>query len=384
MKSTASKKHSQSRLLIFTASVGTGHNRAAEALAEACKRYYPGVYVEVRDTLDFVPKGFRAAYAGTYLPMVNNAPVLWGYLYDEADKATAKKISTKLRLTWEHFNTRNLVDFVKKFQPTHIICTHFLAPEVLTTVDKKKKKFDVPISVAVTDFDIHTFWLNAQIDNYFVANEEVAYLARRKGGISAPVHITGIPIHPAFTEKGQAEEFKRSLGLKEHLPTIFLLGGGAGVGKMEEIYEEIIGMNIPMNVIVCAGKNNALLEKLKKMSVPSTYAASIIGFVSNIQDYLRITDVAITKAGGLQVAECLALGVPMIIASPIPGQEERNADYAMELGAALKAPSRPLLRYKLERLLNDKKRLQAMSKAALQAGHPFAARDIMQTIMGNK
>jgi processive 1,2-diacylglycerol beta-glucosyltransferase len=383
MKVSARKNHSDVRLLIFTASVGTGHNRAAEALAEACRRYYPGAYAEVHDTLDFVPKGFRAAYAGTYLPMVNKAPVLWGYLYDEADKATAEKISSKLRIAWEQFNTRRLLDFVKKFQPTHILCTHFLAPEVLTSANRKTKKVNVPLSVVVTDFDVHTLWLNPRIDNYFVANEEVSYLARRKGNITAPIYTTGIPIHPVFSDTHNSERQKELLGFKKNIPTVFLLGGGAGVGKIDEIFKEIIGMGIPMNILVSAGKNSALMEKLKKLPVPAGCAVSIMGFVTNMQDYLGISDLAITKAGGLQVAECLALGVPMVIASPIPGQEERNADYVVELGAAVKAPSRPLLRFKLEHLLGNKEKLRMMSRAALEAGRPFAARDIIKYVMDN-
>ncbi|HZV12151.1 MAG TPA: glycosyltransferase [Candidatus Kapabacteria bacterium] len=383
MKTAARKNYSDVRLLIFTASVGTGHNRAAEALAEACRRYYPDAHAEVRDTLDFVPNAFRAAYAGTYLPMVNNAPALWGYLYDESDRRTAEKISSKLRIAWEQFNTRHLLDFVKKFQPTHILCTHFLAPEVLTSADRKTKKVDVPLSVVVTDFDVHTLWLNPRIDNYFVANEEVAYLARRKGNITAPVYTTGIPIHPAFSDTLDRERQKDLLGFKKDVPTVFLLGGGAGVGKMDEIFKEIIGMNIPMNILVSAGRNTALMEKVEKMSVPPGYAVSVMGFVTNVQDYLGISDLAITKAGGLQVAECLALGVPMVIASPIPGQEERNADYVVELGAAVKAPSRPLLRFKLEHLLGDKEKLRMMSRAASEVGRPFAARDIIKHVMDN-
>jgi processive 1,2-diacylglycerol beta-glucosyltransferase len=88
-------------------------------------------------------------------------------------------------------------------------------------------------------------------------------------------------------------------------------------------------------------------------------------------------DLVITKPGGLSTSECLAKGKPMLLVSPIPGQEERNADYLLEAGATVKAVDAATLSFKLRKLLEEPGRLAAMSAAAARIGAPHAARDVV-------
>ena len=79
---------------------------------------------------------------------------------------------------------------------------------------------------------------------------------------------------------------------------------------------------------------------------------------------MAASDFAVTKSGGLTSSECLAMGLPMVIMNPIPGQEERNADYLLENGVALRAHSTAHLAFKVRKLLAD----PAMSLADVRVG----------------
>lgn len=72
--------------------------------------------------------------------------------------------------------------------------------------------------------------------------------------------------------------------------------------------------------------------------------------------------------------------VPMLLVSPLPGQEERNSDYLLESGAAMKAVDAATLVFKFSRLLGEPARLAAMSGAARRIGRPHAARDVIALV----
>jgi processive 1,2-diacylglycerol beta-glucosyltransferase len=95
---------------------------------------------------------------------------------------------------------------------------------------------------------------------------------------------------------------------------------------------------------------------------------------------MTAADLVVTKPGGLSVSECLAKQRPMLLVSPIPGQEERNADYLLESGAAIKAVDGATLVFKLDRLLAEPVRLEAMARAAALIGRPRAASEVVALI----
>ena len=97
---------------------------------------------------------------------------------------------------------------------------------------------------------------------------------------------------------------------------------------------------------------------------------------------MACSDLVITKPGGLTTSECLAMGVPMVVNAPIPGQEERNADYLLEQGAALKAVDLVSLEYRVRLLLAEPARLDQMRARASALGQPAAARRVLETVLG--
>jgi processive 1,2-diacylglycerol beta-glucosyltransferase len=87
-----------------------------------------------------------------------------------------------------------------------------------------------------------------------------------------------------------------------------------------------------------------------------------------------------TKPGGLTSSEALAMGKPLFILNPIPGQEAANSDFLLERGAAAKVNRVEDLPYRVEQLLGSKK-LGEMAKAAKCLGRPNAAETICREVL---
>jgi processive 1,2-diacylglycerol beta-glucosyltransferase len=335
-----------SRILVLSAGAGAGHNRAAEAVAEGARAWFPSVTSEWIDSLDYTNKTFRKAYAGSYVLVAGSMPSIWGMLYASMGKNIERKLLDSVVNAHDKTVYKTLVSYIESFRPDALVCTHFLPANVAIA-----KKLKIPVHVVVTDYDVHKFWINK----------------------------TGIPIHPVFQEKRNGGEIRRSLDIQSGIRTVLFMSGGFGMGDMAKAVESILALPDKFQLLVVCGKNEKLKAKLEPLVRGKN--AKVFGYVENPQDFMEISNFVITKAGGLTVSECLAVGAPMIIYSPIPGQEERNCDYLLEQGAAVKAKSLETLDYKVQKMLDDPRRLKDMSVNTRRCAHPDAAKAILQSVL---
>ena len=369
------------RLLLLSVSAGAGHMRAAEALRANAENLDANLCARHIDVMDFVPSGFRKLYTDFYIKLVNKAPALWGYLYQVTNEAEPDSTSQKIRRAVERLNARALLKEIAAFQPDAIICTHFLPAEILFH-QIRKARLNCPVWVQVTDFDLHRMWVIPQMTGYFAANEEVAFRMQAQGIAAQTIHVTGIPIMPAFAQTPDRTECARALGLDPARTTILLMGGGAGIGSLETVAERLLTLDKDFQLIVLAGKNAAALAALQELARAHPGKLFPQGFTNQVERLMACADLVITKPGGLTTSECLALGLPMIINSPIPGQEERNADFLLEQGAAMKAIDGVTLEYRIRLLLDHPDKLAAMRARAKALGRPDAANEVLQNVLG--
>jgi processive 1,2-diacylglycerol beta-glucosyltransferase len=160
-----------------------------------------------------------------------------------------------------------------------------------------------------------------------------------------------------------------------------MMSGGVGIGGIEILAEMLLTLNYDFQIVALAGRNEQLLEYLGNIAVKNPARLFPLGFTRVVERVMATSDIAITKPGGLTTSECLAMGLPMIVVSPIPGQEERNADFLLENGAALKACDGGALNYRVSILLNEPARLEELKKNTKRLGKPEAARTIFDTIL---
>lgn len=367
------------RVLIVSASAGAGHVRAAEALEEAARDLHPGAEVHTVDVLAFTGAAYRRMYGAGYLKLVNRVPALWGALYRASDVVRRQRVQDRFVRAFDMVEFAAFRAFVRELAPDAMLATHFLPCQVLAPY-RAEGRDAFPLGVALTDYDAHAFWVQPTADRFFVASDEVREVLAGRGIDRGRIVVTGIPVRRAFAAPHDREALRAKHGLAPDVPVVLVTAGGAGVGAFEATVETVLS-GPPVQVLAMAGRNEALRRRLQALPVPSGSALLPFGFVEAMDELMAAADLMVAKSGGLTTAEALALGVPMIVRDPIPGQEERNADYLLEAGAGVKASGLDSLRYKLRTLLTDPARLARMRDAALAVARPHAALDIVAAML---
>ena len=373
----------RSKLLILSVSAGAGHLRAAEAVKAHAAAMPQAMEVVHLDLMTLVPETFRRLYADTYIKIIETHPAVWGYLYQKSHKTPRSAPLSRLRRGIERLNTRKLRDVIESEAPDHILCTHFLPAELLAH-EIVRGRCRVPVWVQVTDFDLHQLWVQSHMAGYFVACEEVAFRLVRQGIAPAQVHVTGIPIMPAFAAPLDRDVCAAELGLSPQLPTFLMMSGGVGLAGMYDAVEQLMRVEDEFQVVALAGKNKSLLKELQGLAASFPVKLFPQGFTTTIERIMAASDLAITKPGGLTTSECLAMGLPMIVVSPIPGQEEHNADYLMEQGVAMKAYDAIGLEWRLRKLLENPTEISTMAQRMRAIGKPLAARAVLEIMYGGR
>jgi processive 1,2-diacylglycerol beta-glucosyltransferase len=368
------------KILLLSVSAGAGHVRAAEAIRAYANMNDAPLDVVHLDVMQYVTAGFRKIYTDFYIKLVNKAPAIWGYLYNYTNDAQADSSIEKLRKKLERMNARALLKEIAEFNPDAIICTHFLPAEILSRL-LKKEVLNCPVWVQVTDFDLHRMWVHDGMAGYFAANDEVAFRMRAQGIAAEKISVTGIPIMPSFAAVASREACAAEFGLDAKRTTILLMGGGAGLGSLDTIAARLLTLEGDFQLIVMAGKNEAALVALQALSVRYPDRVLPQGFTDKVERLMACADLVVTKPGGLTTSECLAMGLPMIVNAPIPGQEERNADFLLEQGVALKAFDAVTLEYRIQYLLDNPGKLADMSAKARALGRPSAAQQVLDTVL---
>lgn len=368
------------RILIATVTAGAGHVQAAAALEEAWRGLYPDDTVQRLDVLEFTPKLYRKAYVEGYVELVARAPELWGFLFDRTDNPVLARKLTRLRHGLAKWTTAKFVKELQRFGPDAVLCTHYLPLDILGRLKAKARKAapNAPFTVSiVTDFEAHALWMEAGVDLYCVAAEETKARLVARGANAEGVLVTGIPLAEKFSQHVDLRAVRRQIGLRDDLPTLLVLGGGFGLGPVGEILRELNQVMKPLQVVVVCGRNEQLRQELA--AEKRRHPTRVLGFVTNMHELMSVADLIITKPGGLTTSEALALGRPLFVVNPIPGQEAANSDFLLEHGAAAKANRVEDLPFRLERLIGSRK-LADMAQAARTLGHPHAATDICRQV----
>jgi processive 1,2-diacylglycerol beta-glucosyltransferase len=366
------------QILVLSASVGAGHLRAAQAVELALRQIDPDVHVQNTDVLQLTNAAFQRLYGKAYLDLVNLAPHVLGIFYDLMDRPRSPRSKRDwLRGAVEKLNLTRLSDLLEQQEWDVIVNTHFLPAEIIAGL-RRRRKIRTPQITVTTDFETHRLWMNEPCDHYTTATEEGAAYLASFGVDPAKISATGIPIHPVFSQPKDRDQHLVKHGLKGDRPVVLQLAGGFGVGPIERLYQSILSIEQPIELLVVAGKNEKLRKQLQGVPVPTRHRAKVMGFTTEIDELMCVADVVVSKPGGLTTSEVLARGAAMAIVNPIPGQESRNSDYLLEQGAAIKINNIATLPMKLSKLLFDSARLDVLKFHARRIAKPRAAFDIAQ------
>ncbi len=303
------------KTIIFYASAGAGHRKAAEALFN----YYTKQSQDVQliDVLDKTNWLFKHVYIQGYLFMITRAIWIWKFLFWITALKITRKLLRPLIIFFNLINSRELVEFLISEQPDVIISTHFLPPEIAGYL-KNKDKIKSKLITVITDFGVHPFWITKETDIYITASDFTKNQLIQAGINTDKIKALGIPIDEKFIKNFNKELLLKELGLLADKFTVLITTGSFGIGPVEEIvnllYKEV------QIAVVCA-KNKKLYSGLISKNYPNV---RVYGFIDNIEELMAVSGIVIAKPGGLTISEILAMELTPVFISPIPGQETNN------------------------------------------------------------
>lgn len=365
------------RVLILSASVGSGHVKAADALARAMRARSDVDEVLSDDSLDHTNVLHKQFYSTLYKKLSAMLPEFLGWWYETSDDPW---VADKGRLLIDLPQALPLINLVREFRPDVILCTHFMPAGVISWLIANGK-LDARLGVVITDFHFHAFWITRAFNWYFVAQEDDKIHMEALGLPSDRIEVTGIPVEPEFGMSVDVNAVLERHGLQSGRPTILVAGGALGMSPATAVVRQLLQVERDFQAIIVCGKNEEMQNEIVELLKDRPADFRVLGYTKDMADFMSVATILLSKPGGMTTAEAVACGLPMMILDPIGGQEERNADVLLEAGAAVKCTEVTLVAHKLRRLLDDPERLRQMSRNARNLGRPNASADIARIVL---
>lgn len=358
-------------ILILTASIGSGHIKAAEAVAEQLNLLLPQANIV---TIDFMAKKTSVVHwfmKEFYLQMLAFVPNLYDVFYKLAgEKSGGSVIKGAFALVMQPVISRLL----KQYQPDVVFCTHPF-PEAATSLWKERHHSNLPLAVVMTDYSLHEIWLRDNVDLYFMATKAMKQQMLDKGYDEKMLFACGIPICMDVEHLPARDEIRKEYEVPEKQPAILLMGGGLGLGGINQMLQELEGIAEKMTLFVVTGKNEHLQSEAQAFARTSHHHVLVWGYTDKVHELMQASDLLLTKPGALTISEAFAVGLPMLLHDPIPGPETENAVYATRHGAAIWLhPGEKLAPAVLEILSSGS--LAQFKQQAKMCARPQAAREI--------
>ncbi len=356
-------------VLIVTASVGAGHDQAARAIGAEIGERYPEARVTIADFMGEDNSLMNSVLKDAYLKMLDLSPAVYDRLYRWSQAPgrfprVGGLVSRALQDSMLRLYVRHRPDLVIFTHPFPCLAAAYL---------RRRGKIAAPLVAVITDFSAHPLWVHEQVDMYFVAARETRAELVRLGVTAERVFPTGIPIDASFGRRSGGYAVAGRLGLASGVPTVLIMGGGLGIGPVAEAVRSLDGVARPLQLVVVAGRNAELRRRLQAAARSAGHRVVVLGYTRRVRELMAAADLLVTKPGALTVSEALSAGLPMVLASPLPGQEEDNAAYLVARKAAVMAGEGDDIGGVVAGLLDDPAELARMRAMACRLGHPWAA-----------
>lgn len=361
------------RILFLYSDTGGGHRSAANAIIEALETEFPGTFdIEM---VDFFTQYYPAplSRAKNIYPALVKFPSIWGMSYSLSDGRIRSKLVSALAYPMVCRATRKLLADTKS---DLIVSVH---PLVNTVVLKAMHHSPVPFITVVTDLvSTHSFWFDRKADLLIVPTEKAAEVAQKEKIPKGNIRVTGLPVAQKFLQPyGAKTDLRKKLGWLDK-PTVLLMAGGDGLGPIIKIVNSLNIAKLPCQLIVVCGRNKNLKDRITR--IDWQIDAKIYGFTDDIAEFMAASDILLTKAGPSTISEGLVMGLPMILYSRLPGQEEGNVEYLENTGSGIWASDASEVVIAVRQWLENPLALTTASQAAKAAARPNAARNIARIL----
>ena len=368
------------KIMILYASVGGGHFKAANGINNYINENYPECKTELVDALKYTNKLVDKIVVNSYVNMARYSPKMWGEIYKFSEKQySVANFSNAV----QKILSKKLFKLFKDEHPDVVISTHPFITEMVASL-KKHNKTSCKLCVIMTDYASHKFWeiKHEYINMYFVANNEMKCSLINNGIDASKINVTGIPVEPAFTKEYNKEEIYKEFELSPNKRTFLIFGGGQfGMSNIKDFFEAILNVKEDIQIIAIAGKGKKTKKLFEKLTKNSDKKVVILGYTNKVPELMQIADFRVSKPGGLTTTEILVSQVPFIIINPVPGQEEENANFLTNNGAAVRIWDASKALPFIEQFINDSFRIENMKIMQKHIARPNSTRDIVEKIL---
>lgn len=309
------------RVLILSEGFGAGHTQAAFALASSLEQRCPTIETRVVELGSFLHPTLAPWILSAYKKTISTQPKLYGRLYRAQYQ---KSLNPLTQLALHRIFYAQTAAMIRHWAPQAIVCTHPFPSVVVSRL--KRAGLRIPLCTVITDYDVHGTWVSREVNKYMVSSEDVKHKLIVHGIAAAHVEITGIPVHPSFREVHDRTLIRQQFQLSA-LPTVLVMGGGWGLIGGDSLSEHLLTWRDRIQFIFCLGRNEKVLMKLASDPRYQHPNIHLHGFTQEIGKLMEVSDLLVTKPGGMTCSEGLAKSIPLLFYDPIPGQEEENVHY---------------------------------------------------------
>lgn len=372
-----SPKPSEPPHIVFLFSdTGGGHRSAANAIIEALDLQFPGKTThEMVDIFrEYAPPPLT--YAPEIYPPLTRMPRVWGMGYHLSDGKRRAQLFYQMIWPYIRWGLRRLM---REHPADLVVSVHQLPNEPMARAIAQSGR-KIPFITVVTDLvSTHAAWYTNQA-SLIIVPTNAAYRRALHIGISPErMEVVGLPVAERFNHPtGDAREIRARLGWPQDRRVVLLVGGGEGMGPLESTARAIDAAGLPIELVIVAGRNNKLKTRLEKYAW--TTPARIYGFVQAMPDFMRAADVLVTKAGPGTISEAFIAGLPLILYSRLPGQEDGNVGYVVSNGAGVWAPRPDEVVRALRNWLEHPAQREEAVAACHRLARPRASREIARLI----
>jgi 1,2-diacylglycerol 3-beta-galactosyltransferase len=372
------------RLLFLIADTGGGHRAAATAVERQMAETAPGDFeITILDPFNAAKQKVIGGTAGLYGPITRHARWLWGGLYHATNSRPAV---TMLERTVLRSVQTAVTEAIRRLDPDCVVSFHPLLNHISVRAVREQRR-RVPVITVITDLvDIHAAWACPDVDAVVVPSPGGFERCRRAGIPASRCHDIGLAVDRRFTDlpsdAAGIAELRRRLGLRPESFVVLVCGGADGSGGIVRNARAIAAGSIDLDLVVICGRNQRARTALAGLRTGAGREVRVLGYVDDMPQWMRASDVVVSKAGPGTIAEALCCGLPLLLVWYLPGQERGNVEWVVDIGAGRFVPHVDQLLDAVAELAEPgSETLAAMRVAVQAAARPDATRRIAELIV---
>lgn len=324
------------KILILSASTGEGHNSSGRAILNAMLEQ--GIEAEMQDLIAIASQKASKRVSKTYVKSTEGHNVFSmvyafaQWVSENLNQGRRSPIYLANSLYW-----RKIYRFIEAGHYDAVISVHLFAAEVLTAI-KRHGKLHIPTFFVMTDYTLHAFLNDTDLDYYIIPHEDLIPLYTRSGFKFDHIFPIGIPVDTEkFTTRQPKDEARKQVAeqlgfklAKNEGNWYLVMSGSMGFGNMSRLMKEFVERIGNSDRVICVcGRNERNLRTVQRDFKKESRVVPV-GFTDKVSLLMDACDVVLSKPGGITTTETIIKNIPLVHTAPIPGIESENAEFCHE------------------------------------------------------